>query len=73
MSVHELLDDLAHLPRLPGAACVQHRDIFDAARDAHGRDCATRNTAAGICADCPALAACRSWLHSLAPGARRAA
>ena len=51
-------------PDLPGAACVQRRDVFDeAAMPAAGEY--THHRAIRICDSCPALAACRAWIESL--------
>jgi len=62
-TVIDLLTDLLTGPDLHGAACVEHRDVFDATanRGAHR----TYGRAIKVCAGCPALAACRAWVTSL--------
>jgi hypothetical protein len=59
----DLLHTLAGTPNLPGAACVTHRDIFDACthRGAHR----IYRHAIDICAGCPVLAQCSAWITSL--------
>ena len=58
---------LAAAPDLPGAACRGLAPGFDAARpDETVAEVAHRHLAAlAICAKCPALAACSSWLETL--------
>jgi hypothetical protein len=64
----DLIRTLTGTPDLPGAACVEHRDIFDA--------CTTRGAsysyhlAIQICIQCPVLLQCRAWVTSLPPGQR---
>lgn len=62
----ELLDAIARsVLKLPGAACRDHRELFDRTA-ARGRDItAARTQALQICAGCPALAACQRWISSL--------
>src|SRR6185312_2391511 len=55
--IAELLDALTHAPNLRGAACAGRPELFDV-RDGDDR-------AQAVCAACPALAACRSWVDSL--------
>jgi len=68
--INLLCEILRGTPRLPGAACRDHRDLFDAAR-ANGRGHSTRRLAAAraaavrICHTCPALSECRSWLDTV--------
>jgi hypothetical protein len=67
--VAELLDDLATVPSLHGAACTSHRALFDACL-ARGRpgDAVTR--AVQVCAGCPVLLACARWVAELPPNQR---
>lgn len=64
-------------PRLPGASCRDHPDLF-AATVVEGRGArpesiaATREAAKQICAGCPEIASCRDWVSSL-PVSRRPA
>ena len=50
----DLLHTLAGTPNLPGAACVTHRDVFDACTDRRARG-AYRH-AIHICTGCPSWA-----------------
>lgn len=65
-----LLDDLHHMPRLPGARCRGRSGLFDrtvpgvASRTEAAR---ARREALRLCRDCPALRACGDWLDSLEP------
>ncbi|HSS24738.1 MAG TPA: hypothetical protein VLL82_10130 [Mycobacterium sp.] len=64
MSVAQLIATVVTTPDLPGAACVDHLDVFDACVD-RGATFAY-DQAIQICASqCPALAACSRWYHSL--------
>ncbi|MCV7100914.1 WhiB family transcriptional regulator [Mycobacterium avium] len=49
---------LAGAPKLPGAACREHADVFDP-------DAGDPHTAMAICRGCPALNRCRSWSAEL--------
>ncbi|WP_301148997.1 WhiB family transcriptional regulator [Mycobacterium simiae] len=74
--INLLCEILRGTPRLPGAACRDHRDLF-AATVVEGRSRpesidATREQARAICRGCPALDACRDWVRST-PEARRPA
>ena len=62
--VAELFDELAHgiIPRLPGAACRGHPELFDVAGQ-HDRDAIAQ--AKAVCHACPVLRECRAWLRSL--------
>ena len=64
----DLLHTLRDTPNLPGAACVTHRDIFDACTDRRART-AYRH-AIDICVGCPVLAQCSAWISSLPPSQR---
>lgn len=65
-------------PRLPGAACRDHPDLFAATvADSHGHAtralAEVRTAARAICTTrCPALDACREWVTGL-PVSRRPA
>jgi hypothetical protein len=68
-AVAELLEAIAAAPNLHGAACADHRALFDA--------CLTRTAgpasyaaAAAVCDRCPVLAACAAWVDGLPPRAR---
>jgi hypothetical protein len=67
-SVGLLLPTLADTPNLPGAACVDHRELFDA--------CIERGAslsyplAIKVCLGRPALTPCRCWVTSLPVGRR---
>ena len=62
--VAELFDELAHgiIPRLPGAACRGHPELFDVAGQ-HDRDAIAQ--AKAVCHPFPVLRECRAWLRSL--------
>jgi hypothetical protein len=62
MSSAELLHILAG-PDLSGAACVAHRDLFDATAAPGGDKLYPQ--AIQICEQCPALDPCRRWLSGL--------
>ena len=62
-----LIEVLRDTPRLRGAACVDHRETFDAAADA---DPVAIEAAQAICASCPALDRCRAWPDTVPPGQR---
>src|SRR6516162_2994756 len=67
-AVAEVLDALATTPNLHGAACTNHRELFDATvARRHPRD---RTQAIAICAGCPALTACAAWVTCLPPHRR---
>ena len=69
--IAELLDDLAHVPHLPGARCRGRSDLFDAtvpgvaSRTEAAR---ARREALRLCRARPALLACGAWLDTLDPG-----
>jgi len=56
-------------PGLPGAACRRQHEGFDQARGGNG---SARRRCVEICAQCPALVACRQWADGL-PRRERAA
>ena len=61
----ELLDAIARtVPRLPGAACRDHRELFYRTAVRGRGMTAARREAIEICTSCPALARCRRWLES---------
>jgi hypothetical protein len=61
----------AAAPDLRGAACVAHRDVFDACLTRRRNAPADAHAAAiGVCRCCPALARCRAWVDGLPPGER---
>jgi hypothetical protein len=59
----DLLHTLTGTPNLPGAACVERRDIFDACT--HRGASHHYRLAIHICASCPVLAQCLAWVTSL--------
>ncbi|MGB3355121.1 MAG: hypothetical protein WBB00_20425 [Mycobacterium sp.] len=67
---------LWRVPRLPGAACRDHVEIFDEANGAGwGRRPAealrqARAAAKSICAHCPAAIPCGQWVDGLRPSER---
>lgn len=70
MTVTDLLAELNHAPRLPGARCRGQWQLFDATthmcRGPAPREVIeARQAAVRICVTCPALSACRTWLASL--------
>ena len=67
MSVAELIATVITTPDLPGAACVDDRDTFDAATDRQaGRAYSgIYDQATKVCARCPALSDCRRWVTGL--------
>lgn len=69
--VSDLLDMITgSMPNLHGAACVGHTDIFDAATTKGAVSSGRRAAAEAICADCPCLAPCSTWLAGLPTGTR---
>jgi len=69
----DLLAELeATVPRLPGAACVGHHELFDLLPAGTRNPDYWEQTAAALqlCRGCPALQACKQWLVSLASAAR---
>jgi hypothetical protein len=63
--------ELLHIeaaPDLHGAACVDHRDLFDAAATRGGVKFYPQ--AIQVCESCPALGPCRQWVGAL-PRTRR--
>lgn len=69
MSIAQLIATLATTPDLPGASCVSSRQVFDKCTDGHAGD---RELAAAVrvCAGCPVLGPCASWVDSLDPRKR---
>lgn len=70
--LQELLADLAAAPRLSGASCRGHAQLFDRTS---GKSQATdtrkaRTAALTVCHTCPALQACSGWLDRLPPNQR---
>jgi WhiB family redox-sensing transcriptional regulator len=72
VSIVELFAELATAPRLPGALCAGHADLFDpTGPEDDDTDTAERlSFAIRACWCCPALTACRSWVDSLPPKER---
>jgi hypothetical protein len=66
MDLSELLDDLAAVPRLPGAMCRDDPALFDLARDHRN----SRGRALTVCQSCAALEQCREWVLTLEPDER---
>jgi hypothetical protein len=60
---------LRGVPNLPGARCTEpgNRALFDSCAAPGGTKLHGR--AIAVCATCPALAPCRSWVAGLRPGA----
>jgi WhiB family transcriptional regulator, redox-sensing transcriptional regulator len=58
------------IPRLPGARCRGHSELFDEppADDPYGD--AVTERALAVCASCPALGPCEEWLRRLEPRER---
>lgn len=67
MSIATLIGTLIMTPDLPGASCVEHREIFDAcvSRQAGSAYSDTYDRAVKVCSSCPALRDCRRWVTSL--------
>lgn len=67
MTIADLLAELAVAPRLDGALCRGHSELFDPAeRGDDTSDTAERLAyAVRVCRHCPALDACRRWFDSL--------
>jgi hypothetical protein len=66
----DLLHIVADTPDLPGAACVEHRDIFDACTGKAAGRPSTYPRAIRVCAHCPVLHRCSEWIASLPPSGR---
>lgn len=68
----DLLADLAAAPRLPGASCRGHAQLYDrTTENSHAHDTREARAAAlALCQACPALPACRRWLDRLPPDQR---
>ena len=67
--INLLIEILRGTPRLPGAACRDDPDLFDAtvAEGQGSRQSglgAARERARAVCAGCPALDACRDWVRA---------
>ena len=67
-AVAEMLDALTG-PNLHGAACADHRDLFDACFTRKAGP-ATYARAVEICAGCPVLTQCAAWVTDLPPRQR---
>jgi WhiB family transcriptional regulator, redox-sensing transcriptional regulator len=69
VSAADLLAELASAPRLPGAVCVGHSDIWSPTEpDLDDTDTTERIAfAVKVCRRCPALTVCRTWFDSLRP------
>jgi hypothetical protein len=67
----ELIDAITRtVPRLPGARCRNHRDLFDRTAIRGAGMNKARREALEICAGCPALLQCRRWINGLEPDAK---
>jgi hypothetical protein len=61
----DLLGAIAAAPNLTGAACREHRDVFDATvSKAAGRP-GVYARAIRVCTSCPVLTRCSAWVESL--------
>ncbi len=65
----DLLHTITDTPDLPGAACVEHLDTFDACSSKAAGPSAYR-AAIRVCASCPVLQQCRAWVARLPPRKR---
>jgi hypothetical protein len=68
-----LLNDLAAVPSLPGAACRSEREVFDRTVPgavSRSEAAQARRAAKKICAACPCLQACTAWVDGLEPFSR---
>ncbi len=76
MHVTDLLAELSNtgIPPLPGASCRDHVTTFDKAVTNYNyrtvRVTPAQRRALAVCHECPALAACRTWVDGLAPEQR---
>ncbi len=67
---------LASIPDLPGSRCKGRADLFEATVAEYGKPASraeldtSRAAALRLCADCPALAPCRTWFNGLRPTRR---
>lgn len=68
MPAEELLRALTAGPNLPGAACKDHLDVFDATSERGAHRAYT--AAIQICAGCPVLQRCGTHWDSLPPRKR---
>lgn len=71
----DVLEALGGIPALPGARCRGRHQLFDATihSDRGGptaRVNDARRDALAVCASCPALEPCRTWVNSLPPRRR---
>jgi WhiB family redox-sensing transcriptional regulator len=69
MSVAELIATVITTPDLPGAACMEHLDLFDACTSKAAGPYAYAS-AIEVCCQCPALPPCRRWVTGLPPRKR---
>lgn len=72
MSATGLFDALGVIPSLPGAQCAGQHRLFDEARPGEDEDVVDQRhaEALGLCARCPALDRCLTWLLDLPPSRR---
>ena len=63
---------LMNTPHLDGAKCRGHSDLFDRHPHNDPHRVIDKDIAEHMCATCPALGACRTWLASLPPYLRPA-
>jgi hypothetical protein len=67
-TVIDLITELTAGPDLHGAACVEHRGVFDDCVRTTGRGrigFRAYERAVQVCAECPVLRDCRIWVLSL--------
>lgn len=65
MNPADLFAALSGVPRLEGARCVGHSELWDITDDS-----TVTEYTVDVCSRCPALAGCRDWLDSLTPAQR---
>jgi WhiB family redox-sensing transcriptional regulator len=66
----DLLGAISAAPNLRGAACTDHRDLFDATTGKAAGRPGVYARAIRVCESCPALTACSAWVESLPPSQR---
>lgn len=69
MNFERLLSSLAGVPVLRGARCRGKHHLFDPQGEDEPDETADARhlQALGLCAACPAIAACETWFESLPP------
>jgi hypothetical protein len=61
----DLLEAIAAAPDLHGAACTDHRDLFDATTGKAAGRPGVYARAIRVCTSCPVLTRCSAWVESL--------